>query len=123
MRRFRYQISRLGESYLADLLALQENAFEHLENPELLRRNSEDVFLDCLLNHYTLGVFYENKLIAFGILYFGKETSENIGYDLDLTGEEVLKVANYYRSQRSSGQRFAKKLNQGARKGSKTKEI
>ena len=94
MRRFRYQISRLGESYLADLLALQENAFEHLENPELLRRNSEDVFLDCLLNHYTLGVFYENKLIAFAILYFGKETSENIGYDLDLTGEEVLKVAN-----------------------------
>jgi ribosomal protein S18 acetylase RimI-like enzyme len=89
-----YTFLPLGLSSLSDLLSLQENAFLNIETNDLLRRNSKEVLLDCLINHYTLGVSYLNQIIAFGILYFGKLTKENIGYDLDLKEEEVINVAN-----------------------------
>ncbi len=89
-----YEIKPLSDIYISELLKLQENAFLNLENEELLRRNSEATLLDCLVNHYTLGIIYKGALIAFGILYFGKLTSENIGYDLDLNPDEIIKTAN-----------------------------
>ncbi|MDD4000666.1 MAG: GNAT family N-acetyltransferase [Bacilli bacterium] len=89
-----YQIIPLDSSAISDLLTLQEDAFLHLEAEDLLRANSKEVLLDCLVNHYVLGVRYKQKLIAFGILYFGKQTSENIGYDLNLLREDVQKLAN-----------------------------
>ncbi|HHX80691.1 MAG TPA: GNAT family N-acetyltransferase [Acholeplasmataceae bacterium] len=89
-----YEIKPLSDIYLPELLKLQENAFLNLENEELLRRNSDTTLRDCLVNHYTLGVIYKGILIAFGILYFGKLTNENIGYDLDLNIDEIIKTAN-----------------------------
>ncbi len=82
-------------SHLDDICALQELAFAHLDNPDLLRRNSEEMLQSCLSDpHYTLGAFYEGSLIAFAMLYDAGESAENIGHDLGLAGAELQRVIN-----------------------------
>ncbi len=74
---------------------IQEKAFENLQNSNLLRRNSREMLERCLKKpHYTLGAFHNEKLIAFAILYDGETTTENIGYDIGVKGDELISVAN-----------------------------
>ncbi len=74
---------------------IQEIAFENLENTNLLRRNTKEMFEKCLDNpHYTLGAFHNGKLVAFAILYDGQKTAENIGFDIGIDGDELNTVAN-----------------------------
>ena len=62
--------SVLTPKMLKNLLQLQEEAFAHISDESLLRRNSEAMFLECLQPpHTTLGAFLDNKLIAIAILY------------------------------------------------------
>lgn len=90
----KFELKRLDSSFLGDLLSLQDDAFRHLGDPEMLRPNSAEVFLECLEKHHTLGIFHEKELIAFGILYFGKGTPENLGHDLGVPKNLLFKVAN-----------------------------
>ncbi len=80
--------------HLDDICALQESAFEHIDNPDLLRRNSREMLLSCLVEHCTLGAFYNGQLIAFAVLYDGGDTDENIGFDIGLSGDAVKDVIN-----------------------------
>ncbi len=85
-----------GSADLEDILFIQEEAFRVLPDPSLLRRNTSEMLASCLTDpHYTLGVFHKDKLAAFGILYDGLQTDENIGIDMGLTGEKLNDVINF----------------------------
>ena len=88
------KFQKLNENYLDEILKIQDDTFKSIEDPSILRRNTKETFYNCLSNHFTLGVFYQQELIAFGILYFGRKTSENIGYDLDIDKYLLESVAN-----------------------------
>lgn len=82
-------------AHLPAILALQDAAFDVLENPDMLRRNSAQMLAACLQPpHRTIGAFYQGNLIAFIILYHGGETDENIGYDIGVDEKNILSVAN-----------------------------
>lgn len=78
-----------------DICRLQEIAFEYLEDKDLLRRNTTEMFKRCLEEpHYTLGAFFEEELIAFAILFDAGQSIENIGLDLELNEEELNEAIN-----------------------------
>ena len=80
---------------LSAICALQEEAFAHMENPDILRRNSRETLAACLAEpHYTLGAFHGDRLAAFAMLYDGGSTEENIGRDIGLPAEELDGVMN-----------------------------
>jgi len=82
---------KCDKTHLADIMKIQRDALLIMTDKTLLRENSEDKLALCLLEpHYTLGAFYEDKLIAFAILYVGGETEENLGLSL----EDIDHVAN-----------------------------
>lgn len=81
--------------HINSICKIQEEAFAHLDDPDILRKNSREVLSECLIEpHYTLGSFYHNKLIAFAILYDGGKSEENIGYDIDIEDSMLNLVAN-----------------------------
>ena len=88
-------LKKCSPECLSEILDLQEEAFEHLEDKKILRRNSKDVLQSCLYDpHYTLGAFLNDKLIAFSIWFDAGETEENIGLDVGLEGEKLNEVIN-----------------------------
>ena len=56
--------------HLPSLLALQDEAFSHLEDPSMLRRNTPEMIAQCLqAPHLTVGAFEKGRIVAFAILY------------------------------------------------------
>ncbi len=89
------QFKRCTSANLADICFLQDLAFSHLNNEDLLRKNSIKTLQICLNDpHYTLGAWYGNQLIAFAILYDAGKTEENLGYDIDIKKEDLNDVIN-----------------------------
>ncbi len=85
----------LNEEALSTLLEIQEEAFAHLENPDFLRRNSEDMLLSCLRPpHVCIGAYHKNTLAGFAILYFGEDSEENLGKLLSFSTESLFSAAN-----------------------------
>ena len=90
-----FEFKKCTENDIDRILEIQDEAFSLINDREILRRNSKEMLLSCLkYPHYTLGAFYEGKLVAFAILYSGEFTEENLGYDLGLEGEALMTVAN-----------------------------
>jgi len=87
-------IKKLSSQNLNDLMLLQKEALELYNDEEILRKNEQNMLLECLINHVTIGLFYKNNLIAFGILFFGEETMENLGIDLGIEKNKLREVAN-----------------------------
>jgi GNAT superfamily N-acetyltransferase len=75
---------------------LQETTFSHLEDKSILRYNSRKMLAACISDpHFTMGVFHEEKLIAFAMLFDGKNSDENIGKDLEIPDEKLKFVINF----------------------------
>lgn len=90
-----FEIKECGEEYLPELLAIQDEAFEHLESPELLRKNTPEMLLECLRPpHVTLGAFYRGRLAAFSILYFPQSAEERLSDSLSFDCGDK-KTVNY----------------------------
>ena len=90
-----FEIKECGEEHLPEILRIQEEAFEHLESPDLLRRNTPEMLLECLrAPHVTLGAFYGGRLAAFSILYFPQTDEERLSDSLSLDCTEK-KTVNY----------------------------
>ena len=82
-------------SHLDAICALQEEAFLHLTNPDLLRRNPRETLAACLqAPHHTLGAFHEGRLVAFAMLFDGGNTAENIGKDIGMAEQDLDTVMN-----------------------------
>ncbi|MBE6701573.1 MAG: GNAT family N-acetyltransferase [Ruminococcaceae bacterium] len=87
--------TKCGPKHICDILSLQEKAFEHLEDASLLRRNSKEMLEDCLCEpHYTIGAFYQDKMIGFAIIYDGGNSEENLGRDLGIDNSKLKEVIN-----------------------------
>ena len=81
---------------LDSICEIQEIAFKNLQNEDILRRNSREMLAACLDEpHYTLGVFYENVLVAFAILFDGGKSAENIGWDIGVSEQDINSVINF----------------------------
>lgn len=77
-------IKCLDFTYLNKMLELQEDVIAGLDNPDILRRNTEETLIPCFKKpSLVLGAFYDDKLIAFGILYVAGEDRENLAFSLD----------------------------------------
>ena len=85
----------LQKDSISTLLEMQEEAFDHANgNSDFLRRNTYETLEVCFYHpSLVLGAFYEEKMIAFGILYVAGNTKENLALDLDEC-EDVTKNAN-----------------------------
>lgn len=91
----KFEYRKLTEENIPDLLDFQEIIFSEDENAkETLRRNTYETFFPCFAPpSLVLGVFYEENMIAFGILYVAGEDHENLAYSLD--NHELLNVKEY----------------------------
>lgn len=95
LKNIEFQFKKCTEEDIERICELQEIAFLHLDNTDLLRRNSREMLENCLREpHYTIGAFHEDVLAAFCILYDGENTSENIGKDIGIADSELRLVAN-----------------------------
>lgn len=92
------KIKKLDISSIPALLDIQEEAFEYANgDTDFLRRNTVETFTPCFDDpSVVLGVFHEENMIAFGILYCAGETEENLAKDIDevedLTDNANLKL-------------------------------
>lgn len=80
----------LGIDSIPALLEMQEETFEYAKdvNPDFLRRNTYDTLAVCFEEpSLVLGAYYENQLIAFGILYVAGKTDENLAKDIDFVSD------------------------------------
>ena len=78
------------------ILDIQDEAFENLTDYELLRKNTPEMLRSCLKEpHVTLGVWYENELAAFSVLYYPDTDEENLLMNLDGVDCADMKSANY----------------------------
>ncbi len=84
-----------GPKCIDNILHIQDVAFENIDNESILRKNSEEMLLECLSEpHYTLGAYMGDELAAFVILYVPGDSDENLGRDAGVPEEELHTVAN-----------------------------
>lgn len=81
---------------LGRILEIQENALATLESEELLRKNTTEMLEECLIApNITIGAWYDNRLVAFSVLYFPKDKSESLVAELEGISANELSSANY----------------------------
>ena len=65
-----FTITACGLQHLDALLAVEKEALDTLERPDLLRRNTEQMWRACLQEpHLCLGAWVGEELAAFAVLY------------------------------------------------------
>jgi hypothetical protein len=94
----RYKAARLDESQLPQVMELQRIICRNLQQPDLLQSFPKD-FMKQHLGHrgVVLGVFVEERLIAFRNLYYPEpnDSEWNLGIDLNLADDQLKKVVNF----------------------------
>ena len=91
-----FEFKQCTSEDLNRILEIQDQAFMHLGSPNLLRKNTPEMFLECLqAPNVTLGAWYENKLIAFSVLYFPNDDRESLVTELEGINIDGLASANY----------------------------
>ena len=91
-----YEVHLLNESHIQKLLTLQLEVVEALEDKAILQPLDEGE-LNFILrgNGVMIGVFVEEKLIAFRALLQPELDDEHLGYDIGLTTKDELKKILY----------------------------
>jgi len=90
-----YEMRFMDESNLRDIMGLQETIAQNLADKEIFRTHSSDYFQDHFqIENSTVGVFTEDGLIAYSILYFPGEREDNFGSDINLPHDELTKVVH-----------------------------
>lgn len=80
----KFLIKKLDPTYMSSMLELQEEVIRKLDNPDILRRNTEDTLSPCFdPPSLVLGAFCDDLFVAFGILYYAGDDHENLAYSLD----------------------------------------
>lgn len=90
------KITRCTLEDIAMMIKLQDEFFETADNPDLLRKNDKEMFLECMREpHMILGYKDEGELQAFAILYIPEKIEENLALSLENIQVDELKTANY----------------------------
>lgn len=91
-----YEVHLLNESHIQELMTLQLEVVEALEDKAILQPLDEGELSFILRgNGVMIGVFVEEKLIAFRALLQPELDDEHLGYDIGLTTEDELKKILY----------------------------
>lgn len=91
----KFVYKKCTQENLAEICNIQEEAFACIENPDILRRNSQEILKECLEEpHYTVGAFFNGELAGFAVLYDGGHTKENIGRDIGIEEDRLDTVKN-----------------------------
>ena len=91
-----YEVYVLNETHIPQLQKLQLEVVDALENKAILQPLDEQELSFILRGHgVMIGVFVEEKLIAFRALLEPEIDEEHLGYDMGLTTEEELKKVLY----------------------------
>lgn len=92
----KYYIALLDNSYIDEALKLQEVVMSSLPSEEIYKRDTKEFIEECLKDEgLLLGVFTEDKLISYRFVNFPGNEVRNFGKDLDLSNEELIKVAHF----------------------------
>ena len=86
------------EKYLPDLMHLQNIIFDHLDREDSLQSFPEDFMQQHIKEKgFILGVFCNEKLIAFRNTYFPDidDSEWNLGLDLGFSDKELARVVNF----------------------------
>ncbi len=90
-----FQVVSLDDSYLAEMLGLQELSIGSLKDKMNCVSLSKDELREILGERgIALGVIKKEKLIAFYCALFPGNTQENLGHDLELSGKELEQVCH-----------------------------
>lgn len=67
---YRFVFKPMGLAHIGLVRAVEQEALVHLERPDLLRRNTEQMWRECLQPpHLCLGAWIGEELAGFGVLY------------------------------------------------------
>lgn len=91
----KYEMRFMNESHLKDIISLQEIIINSLDDKEIFRTHSAEYFRDHLqVERSTSGVFTNDGLVAYSILYFPGENEDNFGSDINLPSDELCEVVH-----------------------------
>lgn len=91
-----FEFSVCTENNIHEILELQDSVINSLPNPALLRKNTEQMFLDCTVSpNISIGVRYNGKLVGIGILYVPTSLEEDLSHLLINVDTSNKKSANY----------------------------
>ena len=87
----RFCLKQLTESEVDSIMAFQKEIIEGLTDKTLLRKNTREMFQQCVRKpNYTLGVYEGEVWAALGILFDGSGTEEDLS-----VGLTKFQVKNY----------------------------
>lgn len=86
-----FQVYKLNENFIEEILTLQEIVYNDLDNKEILATLTKEEW-ETILNGKGLliGAFVKQQLIAIRALYIPEKTKDHLGYFLGLKDEEQL---------------------------------
>lgn len=91
-----FEMKKCIPSDLDSILEIQDETFASLEDKDLLRKNTDEMLLECLKHpHVTLGAWHGGRLAAFSVLYFPGNSPENLAASLTSVDGKNLFSANY----------------------------
>ena len=92
----KFQFTTLKDENVPEILSLQDNVIASLNDPDILRKNTEEMFHECVRSpHFSIGVRYDGKLIGVGILYIPSSEQEDLSHLLVGVETTNKKSANY----------------------------
>jgi len=92
-----YKMMFLNEIHLDDILALQDEVFKALEDPDTFVPDTKEFIEKSILppkQGRIIGIFTYDGLIAYRTINFPGEDEKNLGRDIDLSKEDLDKVAH-----------------------------
>ena len=87
-------MQELDLAYIEKIMNLQENILNGIENKEIYAASTAEEFEEVILSKGKIigCVTEEDNLIAMGVYVENGYDNHNYGYDLEMHGEELLKV-------------------------------
>lgn len=93
-KREELEIRTCKEAELDELMLLQENIYKAMEQPDWFAVTSRDENKRFFKEpNVVIGVYDQDKLIAYGSIGFLGDSPDNLGRDLGWTGEKVHRCA------------------------------
>jgi ribosomal protein S18 acetylase RimI-like enzyme len=90
-----YQMRFMDESYLTDMMELQEIIVQNLSDKDIFRIHSMNYFKEHFkVENSIIGVFTKGGLVAYNVLFFPGLESDNFGADINLPREELDNVVH-----------------------------
>lgn len=94
---YRFVFKPMGLAHIGLVRAVEQEALTHLERPDMLRRNTEQMWRECLLPpHLCLGAWVGEELAGLGVLYVPERGGvEDLSHSLTRVDGRQYASANF----------------------------